>query len=183
MAAAAEGIMFSLFDLAVRKATDTPSEWVDLPYAMEATYKGSHQVVDIYGDDSYQDSLHFNPKGEITVKCTKVTMAVLEKVTGSTSTSSAGNDEILGGVAGEMSPPNLCLRAKARWIKNDGTKGDAVVTFYKVKTATAFEGLFTLANGKTCDLVLNFTASSSTTDENGAALSEAAFFKLVVPRG
>jgi hypothetical protein len=180
MAGTAEGIMFSLKDVAIKAPTGT--EWVDIPYVIEATYKGSHSTVDLFGDDAYKDTLHFNQKGEITIKATKVAMAALEAVTGGTSTQSGSNDELVIHPSTELSPPVLTIRAKTRWIKNDGTATEAIVYFYKTKCASVFEGFLTMANGKTCDLVLTFQCFDSAYDENNAPLVANAFGRIVLPR-
>jgi hypothetical protein len=181
MAAAASGVLFSLTDFAVKLPAD--AEWTDIPWVTEAIYKGSHQSVELYGDDAYQGSYHFNQKGEISFKATKTVMAVLEKITGTASTSSAGADVILGGVAGELTPPVLCIKMTARFTNDAGTNLGGTVTFFNCKATSPFENFLTFANGKQSEMTLTFAVSQSTTDENGDALSEPAFFKLALGRG
>lgn len=180
MTATAQGIMFSLKDLAVKAPADLA--WTDFPWAIEATYKGSHQTLDLYGDDAYQDTLNFNQKGEISVKATKAAMTVLEKITGVTSSSSASNDEIDIHTASELDPPIMAIRAQARFIKDDGTTGTATVYFYKTKCTSPFENFLTFANGKQSELALTFNCFKSANDENNVALGTQAFGRLVLPR-
>jgi hypothetical protein len=172
--------MFSLKDFAIKLPADVV--WVDVPYVMEATYKGSHQTVDLFGDDAYKDTLHFNQKGEITVKATKAAMAVLEKVTGGNASSSGAYDKLPIHLAAELTPPVLCVRATSRFIKDDGSQADALVYFYRTKCATAFEGFLTLANGKVCELVLAFTCMDSAVDEMGAAMAVNSFGRTEWPK-
>jgi hypothetical protein len=180
MTATATGIMFSLTDVAIK--TPAAVSWIDIPYVLEATYKGSHQTVDLFGDDAYKDTLHFNQKGEVTVKATKAAMAVLEAITGSTSVISGDNDELPIHDAGELSPPVMTLRATTRFIKDDGVTGSAIVYFYRAKCATTFEGFLTMANGKVCELILTFTCADSAYDENNVALAENSFGRIVMPQ-
>lgn len=182
MTATAQGILFSLTDLAVKLPADAGNAWVDFPWVTEATYKGTSQSVDLYGDDAYQQTMFFNQKGEVTVKATKASMLVLEKITGGTSTSSSSNDELAVGLTAQLDPPIVTIKASARFIKDDGTTGTAILYLYKCKCAGPFDNFLTFANGKTSELQLTFNAFISTKDELNATLGTAAIGRIVLPR-
>lgn len=173
MTATATGVLFGIKDFAVKLPADVA--WVDVPWVLESTYKGSHTTVDLFGDDVFKDSLHFNQKGVITVKATKQAMAVLEKLTGSAASSSGAYDVMPIHLPGELTPPVVCVRATATLTNDAGTPSDAFVYFYRTKCSSVFEGLFTLANAKQCELVATFDCYDSNYDEHNVLLANHSF--------
>lgn len=178
MTGVAKKSFFSLTDVAIKLPGDV--DWLDIPWVIGASYKGSHAVVEVVGDDAHQMNLHHTQKGQITVKANQAAMAVLEKVTGVSSSSSGGFEKINMHQDEELSaPPFLAVRAKTRAVST--TSGTATMYWYKCSCTTTFEQFLDLQTGKLCELTLTFDAFMSDNDENGVAMAKRCFGRVEVP--
>lgn len=180
MTATASATLFTLTDVAVKLPAD--ASWVDIPYVMEASLKGSHTTVELMGDNRHQDNLYHTKKMQVIVKANKHAMLVLEKVTGVSSAVSGDNDEIDFGREAEMTAaPVVTLKATTRAIDVDGTSKTAIIYLYKTKCAATFDTIDT-GHGKVVECILTFDCFLSANDESDVALATEAFGRMVVPK-
>jgi hypothetical protein len=180
MTGTANKTLFSITDLAIKAPTDAHGVWVDVPYVVSATFKGSHQSVDVFGDDALQDVLCHTQRGTITVKASRAATAVLEKVTGTSSSVSGSYDLIdMMRLSEVQTPVVLAVRAQTRAIAT--TAGTATIYWYKTRCAATFEEFLDMGTGKICDLTLTFDVFMSAYNEDNVALANNAFGRIEIP--
>lgn len=181
--------LFGLYDLSIKYPTDTLGSWVKVNYVNQAQYKGSVSEVEQDGDDARQGVFYHTQKGTVTVKAAEVTMAVLEKVSGTSVVSGAttnplaasGMAEILQfQTSKELTPPYVSLRATINGRRPDGSVGTCTAYWYRTTVQTAFETLPDAAYGKLDEVTLTFEAFQSPVDENNAALAVPSFGRIEV---
>lgn len=159
---------FGIEDVQVKLPAD--GSWVDIPAVTSASFKGSVSEVEIYGDDVQQDTWLHSQKGQLSVKCSKSSMEVFEKLTGDSATSSAGSSferlQIMSDT--QLTPPDVAVKCtiKAR-NHNSSTVRKVYAIFYKCRVRTVFEGTPDGAHGKAGEVSLTFDVLRSGKDENG----------------
>lgn len=181
--------LFGLYDVSIKYPTDPANSWVKCEFVTDATYKGAVSTVDQTGDDALQGYFYHTQKGTITVKCSKLTMAVMAKTSGNTVTSGATTNPLaVSGTAeimefqtlSELTPPILAVRATINGRRSDGTLGTCTAYWYKTQVATSFESFPSPSYGKIDEITLTFDAFISQADENNAALTVPSFGRVEV---
>lgn len=165
--------------VATRLTTAGSPTWLDIPGVNDASYKQAVSEIDQWGDDTLLNTFYHSQKGTISVKTNYLAMAVLEKLSGSTVTSSAGIESIPIGALGELNPPHVSVKATIQNAVTDtGASATIRAFFYNCTVKTVFESIPEAAHGKLMEVTLNFNVYSSATSETGATLSEPAFGRL-----
>lgn len=184
-----EIVLAGLFDVSIKAPTDPSGQWVKIPYATDASYKGSVSSVDILGDDALQGVYYHTQKGQITVKANQLATEVMAKISGNTVSSGNTTNPLAGsGTAeimpfqtlGELTPPIVAVRATMHGTRPDGSQGTLTAYWYRCTCQTAFESFPSPSYGKLDEVTLTLNAYYSLFDENNVALSEGSFGRVEV---
>ncbi len=126
--------------------------------------------VEQWGDDQYIQSWRHSQKGTITVKGNKLSVDVLEALSGNAASSPDTNVTMYIGTDVELVPPRVMVRAKTTMRLDDGSLGYTYVYFFNCDVKTVWESGLGGERAKLAEVQLSFTVYASETDEVGEAI-------------
>lgn len=156
-------------ELALRPtAPNATPTWVAIPSVESAAFKLNVEETEQWGDDKHQGTFYHSQKGTITVKGNKLSMRVLELLSGNTVTSAAGGKEkILFGTDKELIPARVMVRGVTPTRNEDGTVGEMVTYWYNCDVKTVWDGIPGSERAKLAEANLMFNSYASETDDEG----------------
>ena len=172
---------FSLEDVAVATyptSGGTAVTWVDVPAVIEAGFQFDVGEVEQWGDDTLIDVYYHSQKGTITVKGTKISAAVLEKLSGLTGSTYSSVEYIDIGQTAELRPPYVMVKAKIPARTSSGTATYMTAIWYKTTVKTVWNSIPNAKRAELQEVTLEFRTFASSTDHHGDALSASVHGRL-----